>query len=119
MNTKTSLTSLKESLEDLDLIYIFLLRLGRFTLLPEIYSIFDKEATLKFIELFAGCTIEVPTVEEIQKHARDIIIYSELSKKKSTVKELSERYEIPPKVVLEIYQKVKQFVEDINNGRNL
>ena len=65
--------------------------------IPEIYAVFGKEQSLKFLDIFAGMTLKVPPREVIEKCMRDVVIYMTLAKENPSrrpkaVKALAHRY---------------------------
>lgn len=44
----------------------------------ELFAIFGKDAFLKFLDLFEGKTLKVPSMEAIERAMKDVIIYSHL-----------------------------------------
>ena len=46
--------------------YVLLVSSGDYTFLPELYDIFGRDTTIKFLDVFAGCKIEVPKVEKLE-----------------------------------------------------
>jgi hypothetical protein len=69
-----------------ELFYVLLVSAGRYTFLPEIYDVFGKEQTVKFLELFAGVTIKIPDTNVLQRYAEDISIYYRIEKAATTEK---------------------------------
>lgn len=59
----------------MDLFQIVLLAAAEDTHIPEIYEIFGPEYTLRFLDIFRGMTVEVPSREVIANALRDVGIY--------------------------------------------
>lgn len=105
------------SSKHIDALQVSLLRAGKNTLLPELYDIFGKENLLKFLDTFAGTTVEVPTKKVLEDAIRDTYVYLTLEKglkssnkkKSDVVKELSDRYDIEGREVLRIYRDMKGY----------
>lgn len=103
------------AVDHIDALQVSLLRAGKNTLLPELYDIFGKECLLKFLDTFAGTTIQVPTKTVLEDAIRDTYIYLTMRKeaksgnrkKSDVVKELAERYDITTKYVLHIFKDMK------------
>lgn len=103
------------SVAHIDALQVSLLRAGKHTLLPELYDIFGKERLLKFLDTFAGTTVQVPSKKVLELAIRDTYIYLTLNmslksgkkKKSDVVKSLSERYDITGHEVLNIYRDMK------------
>jgi len=66
--------------EHIDLLKLMLLYNNEMSLLPELYEIFGKECLLKFLDLFSGTTVKVPSALEIQHSLRDVSIFLSLHK---------------------------------------
>ena len=62
-----------------DVLHVLLIHSGRYELLPELYEIFGRETLFRFLELFGGTTIKVPSETEIKKAARDVDIYCRIT----------------------------------------
>lgn len=58
-----------------DALYAVLVMSQRTQYFPEMYEIFGKEQVLKFIDVFSGQTIQVPTRESLEQHIRDVTIW--------------------------------------------
>ncbi len=103
------------SVEHIDALQVSLLRAGKNTLLPELYDIFGKEALLKFLDTFAGTTVQIPSKKVLESAIRDTYIYLTLNsalksgkkKKSDVVKLLAARYDITGPEVLNIYADMK------------
>ena len=102
----------------IDALQIAMIRAGRETLLPEIYEIFGKEATIKFLDIFAGTTVKVPTKKVLENAIRDTFIYLALQKsdksngkikRRDVVDDLADRYSIEREKVNDIYLDMKRF----------
>lgn len=98
--------------------YVLLVSAGNYTFLPELYDIFGREETIKFLEIFQGCTLSVPKADKLEKLAREVSIYTRIeraptSKSRSTiVRRLAEEYELTEDRVRSIYAKTKVHLED-------
>ena len=106
------------SAKHIDVLQVSLLRAGKHTLLPELYDIFGKDKLLKFLDIFAGTTIEVPSKKVLESAIRDTYIYLSLEnirkgggnrKKSDVVKDLADRYSIESSEVLRIYADMKGY----------
>jgi hypothetical protein len=101
----------------IDALQMALTRTGRDTLLPELYEIFGKEATIKFLDIFAGTTVKVPSKQVIENAIRDTFIYLTLKKAKRSynikpadvVNDLADRYSIERETVNLIYREMEKF----------
>lgn len=65
----------KTTKREVDLLYLTLVHSARFTCLPEIYECFGREATIRFLDIFGGMTVQVPSHEALAKSIRDVEIY--------------------------------------------
>lgn len=76
------------------------------SVLPELLTIFGRESLIKFLDIFAGQQIRVPTKSELLASIRDVDIWTVLSKRndEAQVGLLSQRYQITRKYVRKIYQ---------------
>lgn len=77
--------------------FLFLLSMeGEETLLPEIYEIFGSELTTKFLDLFGGATIRVPSREDMERKLRDFSIFVNVTTGKSTPEDEATAHELHP-----------------------
>lgn len=104
------------SLKHIDALQVALLRAGKDTLLPEIYDIFGKEKLLKFLDIFAGTTVQVPTKKVLEDAIRDTYIYlgienakAKRKEKADVVRDLAKRYDIDNRDVHIIYEDMKKY----------
>jgi len=103
-------------IQHIDALQVSLLRAGKNTLLPELYDIFGKECLLKFLDTFAGTTIQVPTKKVLEDAIRDTYIYLTITendksrnrKKSDIVKELAVRYDMDVKDVISVYKDMQK-----------
>ena len=99
----------------LDILAVVMLVRSKETLLPELLEIFGREASLKFLDIFGGCTFKVPPREEVERMVRDTEIYLRLTQTKkldsgwddATVKELMDRYELTKEHLFDIFQGIR------------
>ena len=98
--------------------YVLLVSSGSYTFLPELYDIFGRDATIKFLEVFQGCRLSVPKAEKLEKLAREVGIYTRVeraptSKSRAVViQRLAEEYELTEDRVRSIYARIKVKIED-------
>lgn len=101
-----------------EVFYALLISSGRYTFLPELYDIFGREATIRFLEIFAGCRIKVPSVERLENLARSTAIYVRLrqagnEKRQAMITQiLAEEYDLTEDRIRTIYQKTKKNLEE-------
>lgn len=65
--------------------------------LPEIFSIFGRGGLLKFLDIFAGTTIRIPSRDVLEHCMRDVVIYLAIVKvlaphRNREIKALANRY---------------------------
>lgn len=82
-----------------------------------LYEAFGPEGTAKFISLFNGLTVVVPSKVFWASVLRDVHIYHSLRSRKMSetereqvVGELSKTYKLPPKSIVSTYKKVKDAI---------
>lgn len=97
--------------------YALLVSSGKYTFLPELYDIFGREATIKFLEIFAGCRIKVPRIERLEELARATAIYVRIEqvperRKPSIIQILAEEYEVTEDRIRSIHAKTKKHLEE-------
>jgi len=92
----------------IDALEVLLLYCAGNTLLPELYRVFGKEYILRFLDLFAGTTLEVPSRETIEQSVRDVDIWIRL--RETNTEEvrayLAEKYHVSLETVREVFERV-------------
>jgi hypothetical protein len=81
----------------MDVFRLMLTLAGEKTVLPEILEVFGNDMTVKFLDIFAGVTIKVPSRDIITDAARDTDIYLTCKKAadpKEVYELLADRYEV-------------------------
>lgn len=104
-------------MEHIDVLQVALVRAGRNTLIPELYEVFGKDNLLKFLDLFSGTTIEVPSKLVLENAIRDTFIYLAINRAKKNPrvnvndvkKDLMDRYHITRDQVEDIYKDMHSF----------
>lgn len=101
----------------MEVFYALLVSSGKYTFLPELYDIFGREATIRFLEIFAGCRVKVPKLDKLETIARSTAIYVRVSqvsekRKPSIIKALAEEYELTEDRIRSIYNRTKKHLED-------
>jgi len=96
--------------------YVLLVASGKYTFLPEIYDIFGRDGTVRFLEIFAGCRIKVPKLERLEKLAQHAAIYIRLEKarknqKASVVHALALEYDLTESQIRKIHATTKKTLE--------
>jgi len=101
----------------IDALQMALVRAGRDTILPELYEIFGKADLLKFLDIFAGTTVEVPPKAVVENAIRDTYVYLSLeeavdSGNKKRVQDvvgyLADRYSISRKALWNIHREMRK-----------
>ncbi len=98
--------------------YVLLVSSGSYTFLPELYDIFGRDETIKFLEIFQGCSLSVPKAEKLEKLARDVSIYTRVERAPTSasrtviIRRLAEEYELLEDRIRTIYAKTKVKLED-------
>jgi hypothetical protein len=103
----------------IDALQVALVRASRDSILPELYDIFGKESLLKFLDIFAGTTVKVPTKKVLEDSIRDTFIYLSLEKVKKSgkpkkvmtdvVRDLADRYSMSMEEVWATYRDMQGF----------
>ena len=131
---KSESVSLKKTLtllsgRQVEVFYVLLVCSGKYSFLPELYDIFGRESTIKFLELFSGCRFYVPKVEKLEKLARKAEVYVRIEQvsakqKPSVIRSIAEEYDLTEDFVRQIYVDAKVDLEDgygfkvIKKGQN-
>ena len=92
----------------------------RETLIPELYEVFGPEQLMRFLDLFAGARVEVPSRDLILAALRDADIYVTRAAHKDTVRGLATKYGVEEHRVADAYARVAALVEATKgkgNGR--
>lgn len=79
-----------------DVVHLVLMSYASRSVIPELYEIFGKEAMIKFIDIFAGCTFRVPSREVFERAVMDTEIYLEYCRTPlpSTIDSMATRYAV-------------------------
>ena len=101
----------EELLDHLDVFYLILLRICHRTLLPEILEAVGRENFIKFLDIFKGTTVRVPSAEVLHEAARDAIVYATLEREKDedSLSYLGKRYDLSKQDLLTIHKRVAQW----------
>ena len=70
----------RDPFRQVDIFHVVLLNAAADTVLPELYEIFGRERMVKFLEIFAGVTIRIPSASIFSDAVRDVMIYQDLGK---------------------------------------
>jgi hypothetical protein len=105
----------------IDVLQVALLRIGRCSILPELYEVFGQEKLLKFLDIFSGTTVEVPSRALLEHAVRDTYIYVSIRKveynggaRSEVIKTLARRYGISDDRVRSIYLEMKNYLDGLN-----
>src|SRR5215471_6879109 len=82
----------------------------RKTLIPELYEVFGTEHLMRFLDLFAGTRVEVPSRDLILTALRDADIYANLAANKDSVRGLATKYGVAQHQVADAYARVAAIV---------
>lgn len=85
----------------------------QFTLLPEVHTAFGDEGTLKFLDMFAGMTLKVPTHDELSRSIRDVTIWAELKRDMNKIAKMVEEYGLTPERVRKIFREVDHQMDQL------
>lgn len=105
--------------EYINILKYVLLSNDEFSILPEILDVFGTENFIKFLNLFAGFVIKIPSSEELSLTLRDIDIYHKMSKcsesnKSFVITDLASKYQINEKDVSRISTSMTEKIEKYN-----
>jgi len=103
----------------LDIVTVLLVDRADDTHLPELYDVFGREALSKFLELFAGMTIKVPTREEIEDSVRNVSIYLQLYRttkgsKARVIYDIARHYGMVTDDVRRIYYRMEKRLRGVD-----
>jgi Mor family transcriptional regulator len=115
----------KKTQRFLDIFHVVLLYSAERTLLPEIYEVFrDREAIIRFIDIFSGRTVKIPDRRIIEEAIRDVEIYLRLSDSptQDVAGDLAHKYEMERSDVWIVHTRTRERLEnqrlEVNNGNN-
>jgi hypothetical protein len=97
---------------------LVLLKTDSYSLLPELYDVFGEENLMKFLDIFAGNTIKVPSKKEFSKAIQKIDIYNRLENKKNSTSALllSQEYEVSVEYIRTSHLEIKKLVENTSSA---
>lgn len=101
----------KDVQKHLPAFFSLLIGTARETLLPDILEVVGHDALLKFLDVFAGMTITVPSRDVLVQLARDADIYARY--RADNVHTLATDHELTDDQVREIYRQAKAIVEAV------
>lgn len=95
---------------------LVLLNTDSYSLLPELYDVFGEENLMKFLDIFAGNTIKVPSKKKFASAIQKIDIYNRLeNKNKPTIISLAQEYEVSEEYIRLSHLEIKQLVENTSS----
>lgn len=101
-----------------DLFFVVLLDAVGDTLIPEIRGIFGEEATLKFLKIFEGVTIKIPSASVITKSLMDVRLYLALHnvnrKDDEAVAAVAGKYGLSAGQGRRVYRRIRNLVREID-----
>lgn len=103
--------------DDRRALYLTLMILSRFSLLPELLDFFGSTETfLSFIDRFGGMDIKIPPRDEIAKLARNVHIYKTLCGCHTTeaINRLADHYGLTTIRIRKIYEEVTREIEELD-----
>ena len=82
----------------------------------DLFDVFGRDAFLKFLDVFQGSTIEVPSRSKLEDAMRQVAIYLTLkrttaSQRPKAIKELAHRYNIPAGDIRDMFVEVDDLFE--------
>jgi len=103
----------RDSFKHIDVLTLVLLAKYEFTYLPELYDIYGEENFVKFLDLFGGKTIKVPSNEEFSNACRDVRIYVSMKRRDDdqVANDLADLYLITPDMVRKIFKSMQELCE--------
>ena len=110
----------KDASQFIDVFIPVMLAWTRKTLISELFEVFGTEHLMRFLDLFAGTRIEVPSRDLILAALRDADIYVRLAAHTDTVRGLATKYGVEEHRVADSYARVAALVEATKgkgNGR--
>lgn len=66
--------------EGRDLLKLVLLQADELSMLPELFDIFGSNTLLRFLDVFGGMTLRVPTRSDIERAIRDVTLFLGVSR---------------------------------------
>ena len=95
-----------------DGLYLALLRLQEHSLLPELYAIFGDKV-IEFLDIFAGQTIEVPSLDKLERAVRDVQVYNRLQRtpnRDATLSDLCTEYDLTEQQIRTIEKTMQEWM---------
>jgi hypothetical protein len=112
-----------DSLQE-QMFYFLMLRAGQYSLLPELLEVVGKERMLELLKLFAGNTLQFPSLNELSRYAKEVNIFFRIHKvrhnehhRAAVVRDLADEYMVEENMINRIYQKVARIVSDSTGAK--
>ncbi len=102
---------------EVEVFYVLLLGSGKYSFLPDLYEIFGRESTIKFLEIFAGCKLKVPTVDQLERIARNTKVYTSVElahykRRAIVIENLALEFDTDETGIRQIHQRTKTYLEE-------
>jgi len=98
-----------------DLLLFALITGNKYSIIPELYTIFGKDNFLKFVDLFGGATIEVPSHEDLLRTVRNVQMFLDVRNQKNgkpSASEIASKYGVTKVTVLRAYHSMVQKLDE-------
>lgn len=94
-----------------DQIFLALVISDAFSVVPELFKTLGREQFLKFIDVYGGTTIRIPTRDSIMRCLRDVSIYQRYTEHGVDMKTLAQEYELS-------YHNVRRIILRVQTASN-
>lgn len=97
--------------DHVDTLRVILLSACSQTIFPELLEIFGPEQVVRFMDIFGGLTIKVPSRTFLQQATRDVDIYTMMTNSpepEAAVDYLAIKYDMDPVYVRDCFSRVKE-----------
>jgi hypothetical protein len=110
----------KDLAELMDVFHVVLLDTAAHTVLPELLEVFGAEKVIKFMDLFAGITLKVPSREILNDSANKAFIFNKLRRDDSpeNVALVAKEYGLTVASVTSIYKHYSEILRKDGKIRN-
>ncbi len=110
----------KDLLELVDVFHVVLLDTAAHTVLPEILEVFGVDTAIKFMDLFAGVTLKVPSREILNDSANKAFIFNKLRQDDSpeNVRRVAQEYGMTVEAVTSVYKHYSEILRKDGKIRN-
>lgn len=115
VGVRISDTNVYKNIRDFkDVLAITIMIDQKYTFLPEIYEVFGKEKMLKFMSIFGGTTVQVPTEDDLVQTIRDVQLYIDVVNRKNgrpPFSQIADKYEMTKPFALQVFNRIRKKVE--------